>query len=112
MFRKADPAGAPPERAVRLAFTSRDPELYDSTLDVSGWLLTSGGGRRPLLAAMMKRDPSRAVKNPPYPPFVTGEFYFALPPQGARAVGAMVRLHRRGLSQPRKRVRIGDLPVP
>jgi len=95
VFRKGEQGEAPPDRVLRLIFTSRSVELYDPTLDVSGHALVEGvGAPLPLLSAAMRREPSRAVKDPPIPPIVTGEFHFrAAGPR--RPVGAVIRLHRR-----------------
>jgi hypothetical protein len=110
IFRKEEPGKQPP-RAVVLSLHSESTGLYDPTLDVSGHLLVDGGAPAPLLSAMMRRDPSRTVVKPPYGPFVDGQFYFALPPKG-RAVGAVLRFHRRPLGRGTQAVTFGDLPVP
>jgi hypothetical protein len=94
IFRKA-PAGAPaPTRAFRVGFVSRDVGLYDPLLDVDAELLLATGQRVPLLSALFKRDPSRAVPNPLYHPYVIAELDFALAPM-AQPIGAVVRLYRR-----------------
>jgi hypothetical protein len=111
VFRKADAAVTPPAQAIRLTFYSRSVELYDATLDVSGLLIVAGGSSTPLLSALLKRDPSRSVKDPPYGPFVHAEFYFAVPPKG-RATGVALTFHRRAENAPRQPLLIRDLPVP
>lgn len=111
VFRKADAAETPPAQAIRLTFYTRSVDLYDATLDVSGSLLVAGGPSAPLLSALLKRDPSRSVKDPPYGPFVHAEFYFAVPPKG-RATGVALSFHRRVENAPRHPLVIRDLPVP
>jgi hypothetical protein len=111
VFRKSVPGGAAPERAMVLAFRSGDVGLYDPTLDVTGHLLVDGGPSQPLLSAVMRREPSRAVKNPAASPVVWGEFHFQAP-AGGRVTGAVIRLHRRPANPAAQPVRIPDLPVP
>lgn len=107
IFRRTEEA---PERAILLRLNSRSPELYDATVDVSGTLLVEGGPAAPLLAALLRRDPSRTVENPIYGPIVTGEFYFPVPRKG-RPTGALLRLERRDGGTDRT-LRIEGLPVP
>ena len=111
VFRQESAGKGSPERAVVLSFFSQDLDLYDPTLDVSGTLIVEGGPATQLLSASLRRDPSRSVKSPPYPPFVMGRLYFAVPAQG-RATGAILRLHRRPPAPPAQPVLIRDLPVP
>lgn len=109
VFRKAAP-GATPDRAVQLSFSTADAELYDPTLDVSGWLTVDGGAQAPLLSAMMRRFPSRSTEAK-IPPHVTGQFYFALPPRG-KVTGVVLRFHRRPETPEMKSVTVPNLPVP
>ncbi len=110
IFRKEN-AGEEPARAILLSIHARGADLYDPTLDVSGTLLVEGGAAVPLLSASLRRTPSRVVKDPPFPPYVTGTFYFRLPPKG-KVTGALIRLHR-GAAPPRRSVvEIPRLPVP
>jgi hypothetical protein len=111
VFRKGSATDPAPNRAVVLSFFSRDTELYDPTLDVSGSLLVEGGSPAPLISASMRRDPSRTVKDPPYPPFIQGEFHFQVPEKG-RPTGVVIRLHRRPPSPQAQPVVIPNLPVP
>ncbi|HTE19261.1 MAG TPA: hypothetical protein VK689_12880 [Armatimonadota bacterium] len=111
VFRKGSATDTPPARAVVLTIFSRDLQLYDPTLDVSGVLLAEGGASTPLLSASMRRDPSASVSNPPYRPFVTGIFHFRAPEKG-RPTGVLLRLHRRPAHPERKPLRVDDLPVP
>jgi hypothetical protein len=109
VFRKS--AGKDPERVIALRFFSRDPALYDATVEVTGHLLVEGGGTVPLLSGLMKRDPSRAVEKPPYPAFVDATFHFPVPVKG-RPIGALIRLNRRPAKPAGSPVVIRDLPVP
>jgi hypothetical protein len=109
VFRKATPDAAPAQ-AVQLSLSSSDVELYDPTLDVSGRLIVDQGPESPLLSALMRRIPSRATSST-INPFITGQFYFAVPPKG-RVTGVILRLHRRPASPEVKTVTIPDLPVP
>lgn len=109
VFRKAA-AEAAPARAVQLSLSSQDAELYDPTLDVTGWLTVDQGPQAPLLAALMRRVPSRGSASTD-PPFITGQFYFALPARG-RVTGVLLQLHRRPVSPATKTVTIPNLPVP
>jgi len=111
VFRKADGGPTPPAQAIRLTFYSHSIDLYDATLDVSGSLLVPAGASSPMLSALLKRDPSRSVKDPPYPPFVHGEFYFAVPPKG-RVTGVALTFHRRVENAPRQPLLLKGLPVP
>lgn len=111
VFRKADAGEVPPTQAIRLTFYSHSVELYDATLDVSGSLLVAGGPSAPMLSALLKRDPSRSVKDPPYGPFVHAEFYFAVPPKG-RTTGVALTFRRRVENAPRQPLVLRDLPVP
>ena len=111
VFRKQTPSEAAPAQAVRLSFHSRTVSLYDSMLDVSGTLQVAGGPATPLLSALVKRDPSRAVEKPLYGPFVRADFYFAVPPKG-RATGVILSFHRRAPDAAAQPVVIRNLPVP
>lgn len=111
VFRAGTGEKGAPERAVLLSFYTHDLDLYDPTLEVSGSLLVEGGPPAPLLSTLLQRDPARSVKSPPYPPFVTGHFYFAVPRQG-RAVGVLLRFVRRPSAPPARKLLIRDLPVP
>ena len=102
--------GDAPERAYLLEFRTDDPSLYDRTVDISGNLLTEGG-TTPLLSGTLRRDPSRAVANPPFGPFVTGKFFFALPMKG-QVTGVLLRLRRRTDPKQADVVTLRDLPVP
>lgn len=109
VFRKEAPGSPPPARCYRLTFQSTSLGLYDPVLDLSG-TLRAGRHSTPLLAARLLRDPSQAVKDPPYGPFVRGEFYFGVPPEGL-PTGAEIRLTLRpaGAATP---IVLPDLPVP
>lgn len=109
VFRKAAPETTP-DRAVQLSLSSQDVELYDPTLDVSGWLTVEGGSPSPLLSALMRRVPSRNSTSG-IPPHVTGQFYFAVPARG-RVTGVVLHLHRRPAKPETKTVTVPDLPVP
>lgn len=111
VIRKQGPSEAAPAQAVRLTFSSRSLALYDGALDVSGTLQVTGGPSTPLLSALLRRDPSRAVEKPPYGPFVHADFYFAVPPKG-RPTGAVLTFHRRAVNPAARPVVIGNLPVP
>jgi hypothetical protein len=110
VFRKPT-TGPVPEQALVLSLTSRTADLYDPTLDVSGWLTVEKGQPAPLLSALMRRVPSRAATESDMPPFVTGEFHFTVPPAG-RVTGAVLRFHRRPANPEPQRFVIPDLPVP
>ncbi len=103
--------GAPPTRAFILRWRSNQADLYDRTVDLSGRLILEGGGTTPLLSALLKRDPSAAIKKAPYGPFVDATFYFTLP-VGKRPTGASVTLTRRPIQANAKPLRITGLPVP
>lgn len=109
VFRKAakDPD---PAKAYALSFSSRSAELYDSTLDVSGWLVVDKGLAAPLLSARLRRMPSRTVEKAAAP-FVTGELHFPAPASG-KVTGAVLRFHRRPRNPDPRPVVIPDLPVP
>ena len=100
-----------PARAWVVDLFSRNVELYDRTVDVSGRLLLEGGGSVPLLSALMKRDPSAALKRKAYPPFMEGSFYFSVP-RGRRPTGVLLTLARRPAGAAGKPLRIENLPVP
>jgi len=109
VFRK--PAKDPdPAKAYSLSLASRSAELYDLTLDVSGWLVVEKGVMVPLLSASMRRMPSRAA-NRDGDPYVTGEFHFPAPASG-KVVGAVLRFHRRPRNPDPRPVVIPGLPVP
>jgi hypothetical protein len=103
--------GAAPERALVLSVRSGQVDLYDDTLDVNGFLILDNKRTVPLLGASLRRDPSRAVKQPQRSPSLEAELYFAAP-GAAKVVAAVLRLHRRTAGGPGDRVRIDDLPVP
>ena len=109
VFRRSSPDAAPAQ-AVQLFLSSADVELYDPTLDVSGWLTVEQGPQSPLLAALMRRVPSRSTTSS-INPFVTGQFYFSVPARG-RVTGVVLRLHRRPVKPESRIVVIPDLPVP
>ena len=102
--------GDAPERGYLLEFRSDEPALYDRSVDISGTLLTEGGST-PLLSGMLRRDPSRAVANPIYGPYVTGRFFFAMPVKG-QVTGVMLRLRRRTNPTGADAITLRDLPVP
>lgn len=109
VFRK--PARDPdPAQVYTLVLLSRSADLYDATLDVSGWLAVENGAPAPLLSAMMRRTPSRGSDRP-LPPFVRGEFHFPVPPKG-KIAGAVLRFHRRPPNPKAQPVVISGLPVP
>jgi hypothetical protein len=110
VFRKPT-TGPVPEEALVLSLTSRSADLYDPTLDVSGWLTVEKGPQAPLLSALMRRVPSRASVDSDVPPFVTGDFHFAVPAVG-RVTGVVLRFHRRPPNPEPQRFVIPDLPVP
>jgi hypothetical protein len=109
VYRKGSDA-KPPERAIVLEFHSPDVEIYDPTLDLSASLLLQGGGSLPMLSALVRRDPSRAVAPPPYPPRVEAHLYFPVPAR--RATGAVIRLRRRAAGARHITIRRDGLPVP
>jgi len=109
VFRKSAPDGDPAQ-AIQLSLSSSDVELYDPTLDVSGRLLVDQGPESPLLSALLRRVPSRATTST-ITPFITGQFYFAVPARG-RVTGAILHFHRRPSAPETKVVTIPDLPVP
>jgi hypothetical protein len=111
IFRKESPSEPVPPRAVRLAFFSHDLQLYDPTLDVSGTLQSDTGESSSLLAALLKRDPSRTVKAPPYAPILLGNFYFRVPTRG-RPSGVTLTFHRRPPQPKPEIIETPDLPLP
>jgi hypothetical protein len=111
VFRKGGAGDPVPGRVIGLTLVTRDVELYDRTVDVSGSLLLDRGAGPALLSASMRRDPARSVAKPPYAPFVTGQFFFPIPAQG-RVTGAVIRLHRRPRDPGSRPVVIDGLPVP
>ena len=110
VFRKPV-TGPVPEEALVLSLTSRSAELYDPTLDVSGWLTVEKGQPAPLLSALMRRVPSRGSADAETVPFVTGDFHFAVPAAG-RVTGVVLQFHRRPANPEPQRFVIPDLPVP
>jgi hypothetical protein len=102
--------GEAPERGYLLEFRTDDPALYDRSVDIAGSLLTDGGST-PLLSGTLRRDPSRAVANPVYGPFVSGRFFFALPAK-AQPTGVLLRFRRRTNPKSADTVTLRELPVP
>jgi hypothetical protein len=111
VFQKPTPPGGAIERAILLSLWSRDTDLFDPTLDVSGYLVMDGAAASPLVSASMRRHPSRAAAKSGMAPYVGGQFWFAVPPRG-RPSGAVIRLHRRPANPRREPVLFRDLPVP
>ena len=111
IFRMSAPQGAPPTEAVSLQLASRDTNLYDNTLNLSGYLIVAGGKRAPMLSAHLQRVPSRVVEKPRATPRITGQFHFAVPPVG-RPTGVVLRFTRRAAKASRRTIQIDNLPVP
>jgi hypothetical protein len=102
--------GEAPGNGYLLEFRTDEPALYDRSVDISGSLLTDAGST-PLLSGMLRRDPSRAVANPIYGPYVSGRFFFAVPGKG-QVTGAVLRLRRRSNPKEADIITLRDLPVP